>query len=376
MEKLMARRNIEWWQPQLGETELGRVTEVLASNYLNDGAVTETFEVELAKRLNVKHVVTTTSGTTALYLALKAVGIGHGDEVIVPDITFIASANAVSMTGATPVLVDVDSTTLNICPAAIEMAITSRTRAIMPVHISGRAADMHSIGKIAASRDLHVVEDAAEALLSFHEGKALGTFGIMGCFSLSPNKTISTGQGGFIATNDSTAHRKLRQLKDQGRPVKGTGGDDIHPALGFNFKYTNLQAAVGLGQLELLDKRVEHLRATYIRYRDRLANVPGIRVLTCHAEAGETPQWTDVIVENRDELCSFLTSEKIGFRRFWHPLHTQEPYHQPDANFPNSSKLSPKAMWLPSCFDMTEEDVDYVATTIEAFMRRAVEAAR
>lgn len=369
----MVGRNIPWWQPKIGDSELRLVSEVLASNYLNDGSVTEAFEVELASRLGVKHVVTTTSGTTALYLALKSVGIGHGDEVIVPDMTFIASANAVTMTGAKPILVDVDAATLNISPAAIQRAITSRTRAIMPVHISGRAADLFSILKIASSHNLFVVEDAAEALLSFHEGKALGTFGIAGCFSLSPNKTISTGQGGFIATNDSDVQKKLRQLKDQGRPVKGTGGDDIHPALGFNFKYTNLQAAVGLGQLEMLDRRVEHLRKTYLRYKDKLAGVPGIKVLECNIEGRETPQWTDVLVEHRDSLCSHLSSRNIGYRRFWFPLHTQEPYKLADDNFPNSSLLASKAMWLPSCFDMTDDDIDYVADTVETFLRGTVE---
>jgi perosamine synthetase len=368
------KRKIAWWQPQLGDSELPRITEVLASNYLNEGAVTDSFEVALAKKLNVEYVVTTTSGTTALFLALKALDIGHGDQVIVPDITFIATANAVTMAGAEPVLVDIDPLTLNICPLAVERAITAKTRAIIPVHVSGRAADLPKINEIARSFKLHVIEDAAEAFLSYYEGKALGTFGIMGCFSLSPNKTISSGQGGFIATNDDAICKKLRQLKDQGRPARGTGGDDLHPAIGFNFKYTNLQAAIGLGQLELVDQRIQHLRTTYIRYREGLANVPGITVLNCNAEAGETPQWTDVIADNRDELCSFLAQEGIGFRKFWYPLHAQEAYRQPDSRFPNATKMSPKALWLPSSFSMSKDDTEYVTATIKEFMRREVGA--
>jgi perosamine synthetase len=367
-------RKIIWWQPQLGSSENARVRDVLDSNYLNEGSVTQEFENELAKLLKVNHIVTTTSGTTALFLALKAMGIGPGDEVLVPDLTFIATANAVTMSGATPILVDIDPKTLNICLQSARSALTARTRAIMPVHVSGRAADMSAICKIAQENNLSVIEDAAEALLSMHEGKLLGTIGNMGCFSLSPNKTITTGQGGFIATNDSSLNMKLRQLKDQGRPARGTGGDDIHPALGFNFKFTNLQAAVGLGQLELLDQRVKHLRGTYVQYQKRLANVPGITILPFKTDAGETPQWVDAVAENRDQLCSFLDGKNIGYRKFWHPLHTQTPYRLPDSDFPNSTKSSAAALWLPSCFDVQEADIEYVCETIAAFMQRTVGA--
>jgi perosamine synthetase len=368
-------RNIIWWQPQLGDSELSRITEVLSSNFLNEGSVTQEFENQLAKVLKVKHVVTATSGTGAIFMALKSLGIGHGDEVLVPDLTFIATANAVTMAGATPVLVDIDQNTLNMCPQSARKAITKRTRAIMPVHVSGRAADMSEISKIAQEHNLQVVEDAAEALLSMHNGKALGTIGVMGCFSLSPNKTITTGQGGFIATNDSALDKILRQLKDQGRPARGTGGDDIHPAMGFNFKFTNLQAAVGLGQLELLEQRVKHLRATYLQYQKRLADLPGIKILPFNTEQGETPQWVDAIAENRDQLCSFLDSKNIGYRKFWHPIHTQEPYRRPDSDFPTSTMSSAKALWLPSCFQMQEDDIEYVCASIEAFIQSAVGAA-
>ena len=172
---------------------------------------------------------------------------GVGDEVIVPDVTFIATANAVTLTGASPVLVDIDPRTLTLDPQRTERAITTRTKAIVPVHVSGRAADLGAIMDIAQRHGLLVVEDAAEAFLSKHDGKCLGTFGIAGCFSLSPNKTVTTGQGGLVVTDDDRLHVRLRELKDQGRPVRGTGGDDAHDSVGFNFKFTNLQAAIGLG---------------------------------------------------------------------------------------------------------------------------------
>src|SRR5205085_2319451 len=179
---------IAWWQPEIGEGERERVLQVLASNYINDGDVTEEFSRAIAKLVDAKFAVGVTSGTAAIYLSLVALGIGHGDDVIVPDMTFIATANAVSMTGATPVLVDVDPGTLNVSVAAMEAAITSKTKAVVPVHVSGRPAKMENILRVCQERDLMVVEDAAEAFCSRHNHRYLGTFGQTGCFSFSPNK--------------------------------------------------------------------------------------------------------------------------------------------------------------------------------------------
>src|SRR5262249_43339332 len=212
------------------------------SSCSTEGGVTAEFERRIAGLVGARHAVASTSCTTALYLALKALDVGVGDEVLVPDITFIATANAVTMTGAKPVLVDVDPATLTIDMASAVKAITSATKAIMPVHVSGRGAAVAPVLAGGKRYGRPAVEAAAEALGSHHHGKPLGTFGRLGCFSFSPNKTITTGQGGMIVTDDDDLLVRLHQLKDQGRPVRGTGGDDIHPALGFNFKLTNLQA--------------------------------------------------------------------------------------------------------------------------------------
>jgi perosamine synthetase len=358
---------IPWWKPEVGDAEQARVARVLASNYINDGDVTEEFERAIARCVEAKFAVGVTSGTTAIYLSLVALDVGPGDEVIVPDITFIATANAVSMTGAKPVLVDVDPTTLNISVAAMTAAITVKTKAVVPVHVTGRGADMTEILRVCDQHKLPVVEDAAEALRSRVQGRFLGTFGRAGCFSFSPNKTITTGQGGVIVTNDEALHARLRSLKDQGRPVRGTGGDDAHPTLGFNFKLTNMQAAVGLGQLEKLPARLERIRKTYVQYRDGLADVPGIRVLPFDVDHGEQPQWVDALADRRDELDAFLAQHGAGCRRFWHPIHTQKPYWQTDAAFPNSMRVSPRALWLPSAFQMSDDDAQYVVGLIRKF---------
>lgn len=361
-------RTIPWWMPQMGGAEYQLVKQVLDSNYINEGQVTERFENEIASLLGVRHVVAVTSGTTAIYLALAGLGIGAGDEVIVPDITFIATANAVVMTGARPVLVDVDPRSLNIDPAAITRAITKHTKAIVPVHVSGRAANMRAILKIAERYSLVVVEDAAEGFVSKLEGRYLGTFGRAGCLSFSPNKTITTGQGGAILTDDDGLYGKLRELKDQGRPVRGTGGDDIHYSIGYNFKFTNLQAAVGLAQLGYLQSRLQRMREIYRGYAARLSDMPGFSLPGFDIEAGESPQWTDAIVEHRDELDRVLASRDIHCRKFWHPIHTQAPYRQGDEHFPNSTRIAPHALWLPSAFTLTDEDVTEVSEQIRRFV--------
>jgi perosamine synthetase len=359
---------IPWWAPAIGGREYELVRQVLESEYLKEGDLTREFERRLAALLGVRHVVATTSGTSAIFLALAALGIGHGDEVIVPDLTFIATANAVTLAGATPMLADIERTALTVSPCAVERAVTPRTKAIVPVHISGRAADMDAILALARRYDLHVVEDAAEALLSRnHDGAWLGTLGDAGCFSFSPNKTITTGQGGCVATNDDRLCVRLRELKDQGRAVRGTGGNDVHPATGFNFKLTNLQAAVGIGQLELLQPRLERQRAIQRGYTIGLGGVAGIRLLPFRLEHGETPQWTDALAERRDELDRFLATRGVGCRPFWYPLHTQAPYRRPDAAFPVSSEVGAQAIWLPSAFTLSDDDVAEVCRHVREF---------
>jgi perosamine synthetase len=362
-------RNILWWTPQICGKEYEFIAGVLDSNYLNDGDVTERFERRIGELLGVKHVIAVTSGTAAISLGLAAVGVKPGDEVIVPDLTFVATANAASMLGAKVVLVDIDPRTLNMDPASFERAITPMTRAVVPVHVSGRPADMDSILKIAATHGLAVVEDAAEGFLSKHSsGRCLGGIGDCGCLSFSPNKTITSGQGGAVLTNDDRLHDRLRELKDQGRRHRGTGGDDLHPTVGYNFKFTNLQAAVGLAQLECLDARLERLRNIYCAYARSLKGLDGIYLPGFDLSSGESPQWTDAVIERRNELDRYLEERNVHCRRFWFPLHTQAPYRRPADGFPNAARVGPKCIWLPSAFTLSEADVSAVCGHIRDFV--------
>lgn len=360
-------RRVPWWEPRLGEAPKALVASVVDSRFVNDGEVTAEFERRIARLLGCRHVVAVTSGTCALFAALKALDVGPGDEVVVPDATFIATANAVAMTGATAVLADIDAATLTLSPDAFARAITPRTKAVIPVHVSGRAADMDSILRIAGERGIEVVEDAAEAFMSKRGGRHLGTIGRMGCFSFSPLKVITTGQGGAVVTDDDGLHDRLRELKDQGRLVRSTGVDAVIPRVGYNFKLTNLQAALGLGQLDDLDWRMQQMRRLYRGYVKGLKGLNGVTFPGFRIEDGELPLWTDVLAERRDELDAFLAGRGIDCRRFWYPLHTQPYYRAADSGFPNATRAMAKALWLPAAFGLGDDDVAYVCESIRAF---------
>lgn len=360
-------KGVCWWMPEMGPHARRLVSQAVDANYPNEGKLSEEFERKIAGLTGSAHGVSASSGTAGLFLALKALGIGRGDEVLVPDLTFIATANAVELTGATPVLVDVDPATLCICPEAARKAVHGRTRAIVPVHVSGRGADMKSIMSLAREKGLFVVEDAAEALLSKKDDRFLGTYGECGVFSFSPNKAITTGQGGVVVTESASLAKKIHELKDQGRATRGTGGDDRHPVVGYNFKFTNIQAALGLAQLPLLEKRLARMRKIREQYGEGLPGTAGISLFPFDLETGEQPLWTDAKADHRSALTQHLSAKGMGTRNFWHPLHTQKPYRRDNRFFPAASSLIGKLLWLPSAFSLSRGQIAAVVKAIRDF---------
>jgi perosamine synthetase len=359
---------LPWFAAETGDAEREAVLRVLTSNYINDGEVTREFETRVARLIGVEYCIAVTSGTAAITLALMGVGIGRGDEVLVPDLTFIATANAVRLAGADVKLVDVESERFAIDPERVEAAIGPRTRAIVPVDVNGRGADYEALGAICRKHGLRMVCDAAEGFGSRYLGKTLGSFGDAGCFSFSPAKTVTTGQGGMITTNDPGLHARLRELKDQGRRTPGTGGDDLHPVMGFNFKLTNLQAAVGIGQLGRLDYRLAQARRRDAWYLEALGGLAGVDVSRLAQDDGEIRQWADVLIADRSAVQRAFGEAGIGCRALWFPLHTQAPYAGPGDNFPNATAIARQGLWLPSAFGLTKTDVERVACVV----RRAV----
>ena len=340
----------QWFAPKLVGKELELISKVLESGYLNDGQITKNFESALAEKIGVKYCVAVTSGTTAITAALLAAGVGPGDEVIVPALTFIATANAATLIGAKVKLVDVRRDNLTIDPELVEKAITPKTKAIVSVDVNGRLCDYGALELLAKKHGIHLICDAAEALGTYALTKKL--YGDFACFSFSANKFITTGQGGIIATNSKEFNDRLRELKDQGRRFTGTGGDDLHPVMGFNFKFTNVQAAIGMAQLEALDARIQQALHRDEFYYSRLKL--NLDVEIPKTESGlEVLQWTDLLVENRDELKGQMERGGFGTRAFWFPLHFQKPYHL-DESLGVTEACSKRGLWLPSSFDIND----------------------
>jgi len=367
LKKKIRKIDIPWWKPQMGFRETQYTKRVLSENYPNEGNYTVEFEKKICKLLKVRYAVSVTSGTVAIFLALKSLGIDRGDEVIVPDLTFAATANAVNLTGAKNVFVDINPENLTLETKILEKKISAKTKAIVPVHISGRASNMREILKIARKKKLFVVEDAAQAFLSRYKNKYLGTFGIMGCFSFSPPKLITTGQGGAVVTNDPKMNRRLRRLKDQGREGMTTGGDDTHHEIGYNFKFTNIQSAVGLAQMFQINKRIRRLKRNYFLYKNLLKKIKQVKVFHFNILEGEIPLWTDITCLRRNKLKEFLRRKGVDCRKFYRPLHTQKPFRSIKGNYEIAESLSKKLLWLPSAFTLSDKDVIKVCNLIKKF---------
>jgi perosamine synthetase len=362
------KKHIPWFLPKTGAREKELAIKVIQGNYLNDGSYTRLFEKKIAELIGAKYCVGVTSGTAALALALMGMGVGPGDEVIVPDLTFIATANAARLTGARVKLVDIQPNRFTIDINAVAKNIGPRTKAIVPVDVNGRAANYELLEPLAKEKGLSLICDATEGLGSKYKGRYLGVFGDAGCFSFSANKTVTTGQGGMIATNNSKLYNRLLELKDQGRRFQGTGGNDLHPVMGYNFKLTNIQAAIGIAQLENLPKRLFQAKQRDKWYQEMLFGCPGVVLPSIENEDGEVSQWADILVYNRKKIESVLAKFNIGCRPFWYPLHTQKPYLVSGSKFSNSSDISSRGLWLPSVFDLTKKQAEFVCGVIRSFL--------
>jgi perosamine synthetase len=364
----MKKNKILLAEPVLNSIDAVKLTnKVLRSNFPNEGKFARLLEKKICKLLNVKFAITTTSGTISIFLALKAIGVKKNDEVIVPNITFPATANAVELTGAKPVLVDVNIEDLLINEKSLLKNISKKTKAIIPVHISGRGSNIKNILKISKRKKIHVVEDAAEAFMSKLNNKYLGTFGSAGCFSFAPNKIFTTGQGGIVVTNNLTIYKNLLRLKDQGRVGPTTGGEDKYVSVGYNFKYTNLQAVLGLSQLKTLKKRINTLKNHYKFYKKNLIQNKNFKIIGFNLNKGELPLWTDVYSSKRNQLFHYLRKQGINCRYFWFPLNTCAPFKKSFLGLNNSKLLLNKLMWLPSSLALSKSDLRKICVKINKF---------
>ncbi len=353
-------------EPLLDGNEAKYLQACIAENWISSsGPFVGRFELAFANAVGASTGVATSSGTTALHLAVAALGIGPGDEVVVPAFTMIASANAVTYTGATPIFVDSESEHWNLSPTAFEAAITSRTRAVIAVHTYGHPADMDAILSIARRHDIAVIEDAAEAHGALYRGRPVGSIGDIGIFSFYGNKIISTGEGGMLVTNDSALGAVARRLRDHAFSAER---HFWHEYVGFNFRMTNMQAAIGLAQTERLEYFVECKRKNRERYDALLRCTPGLRLPTESPEARSVFWMYLILVEpeapiTRDQLRVRLARRGIETRTAFVPLHLQPVYRNAwrQASFPVAEDVGRRGLYLPSGPALSDAEIAYVA---------------
>jgi perosamine synthetase len=360
--------------PMLDGNEAKYVADCIAREWISAGGeYSQRFERDFADYCTTRHAITCSNGTVAIHLALLALGVGPGDEVIVPTLTYIATANAVLYCGATPVFVDSEPGTMNMDPAALAAAVTPRTRGIIPVHLYGHPADMDPILAVARQHGLFVLEDAAEAHGARYRGRRVGSLGNAATFSFFGNKVITTGEGGMVTTDDDELAERMTLLRGQGMDKNRRYW---FPVVGYNYRLTNLQAAVGVAQLERIDHLLE-LRAQVARwYDEELAPVADLLDLPVSREWASPVTWMYTVVlseattVDRDDLIARLEQDQIETRPVFHPLHIMPPYAHIGGHFPVAERLGARGLNLPTHPRLSRDDVARVSARLRHHLGR------
>jgi perosamine synthetase len=359
-------------KPIFGAVEKKLVNQALDTGWISSiGSFVNQFAQEFSRAVKVKYALPVSNGTAALHLALIALGIGPGDEVIVPALTFVASANAVRYTGAQPVFIDIEPETFNLDIDQLEKKITKKTKAIMSVDLYGHPVDFNRVKAIARRHRLKFISDSAESLGSLYKGKPVGSQADVSTFSFFGNKTITTGEGGMLVTNNQKIYQTAELYRDQGKQPR------IHPyyhtVIGYNYGMTNLQAAVGIGQLRRLKTFVKQKRAIAARYRRLLTDVPGLDFQK-EASYARSNWWMFSILVNkkqfgrsRDQLMGYLKQKNIETRPFFYPLPFLPTYKKtkPKNKFPVTKRIAAAGLNLPTFSDLTNKQIEYVVRCIK-----------
>lgn len=362
---------INQFDPTLEKEDISSLLDTIRDNWITEGKKSETLQSMLKQYCGVKHAILLPNGTLALFVALKVLGIGPGDEVLVPDFTFIASATSVVLTGAKPVFVDVNMNDFNIDIDSVEQTITERTRAIMPVHIYGQTANMEAIMAIARRRNLKVVEDAAQGMGVTFGRKHVGTFGDIGCISFFADKTITSGEGGAVLLNNDALAEEVMYFKNQGRLQRGSF---VHPRIGYNFRLTDLQAALLINQMKRLNSIIEQKYRNEGLYKKYLAGLDEVEFPQDNGLGKRVPFRVNILVPNPEVLMNDLEYKGVGSRYFFYPLHMQPCFNSANsgkaAKLENAHKIFQHGVSLPSSVSLTEEEIRYVCDSIQQFYRK------
>jgi perosamine synthetase len=369
------RKRIPIAGPSITQKEIDYVTDAVTNSwYGNANDYHERFEKAFADYVGVRHAVSLPSCTSAIHLALLALGVGPGDEVIVPDATWIASAAPVSYVGATPVFADIDTETWSLSARSFEECITDRTKAVIPVDLYGSMPDMDAILEVAAHRGIAIVEDAAEAVGAEYKGRKAGSFGDAGVFSFHGSKTLTTGEGGMLVTDREDISRRVLFLRDHGR----TPGDKLfwNSEVAYKYKMSSMQAALGLAQLERIDELMDRKREIFTWYKQALSEMSGLS-LNPEPLGTKSAYWMVTAVQEsnsrieKELLLQKLSSERIDCRPFFHPLssipayrHLEQAVRARERN-QVSYRICPYGINLPSALNLTKEEVSYVCSVLK-----------
>jgi perosamine synthetase len=369
-ERHVALERIVQIEPWIDASELRELERVIQSTFITENDLTREFEAMTAQLTGAKHAIAVCNGTVALFVCLKALGIGPGDEVILPNLTFIATANAVILAGATPVLCEIREDTFCIDMKRAEELLTERTRAVMPVHLYGQSADMAEVMGFASRHTLKVIEDAAEGVGVRFNGRHVGTFAEMGILSYYGNKTVTCGEGGVVLTNDDRLAAEAYKLKNHGRAKKGTF---IHESVGFNFAFTDLQAAIGISQMKKMPAIVRKKREIHDCYVEQLRGIKGFHPVHIDPRCEPVFWFTSFLCDDTEGLSAFLQQQNIQTRGFFYPLHRQPCYADRkhitniDHDFRISETVYKRGISLPSSYNLTEADRAFVVEQIQRF---------
>ena len=363
-------------EPSIGDREKELINECIDTGWISsEGPFVEKFELELSKKINRKYGIACSNGTAALDIAVAALKIGPGDEVILPTFTIISCALAIIKSGAKPVLVDSDPNTWNMNINAVENVITSRTRAIMAVHIYGLPVDMDPLKKIARKYGLYIIEDAAELIGAKYKDRQCGSIGDISTFSFYPNKQITTGEGGMVFTDDLQIKNRCKSLRNL---CFQEGNRFVHNEIGWNYRMTNLQAALGIAQLEKLDKTIEKKIKIGSLYNKYLMEIKDIVLPLKKTDFAQNIYWVFGIlinsdIENAKSIMAKLKNLKIGSRPFFYPMHKQPVFKKMGIfeknHFPVSEKLYEKGLYLPSGIKIVEEDIKIISKKLKTIFQ-------
>jgi perosamine synthetase len=356
-------------RPAIGEREEELVLGVLRSGELSNGPLVPAFEQAFAERVGTRYAVACSSGTAGLHLALHHLDLSAGDEVITSPYSFAASANVIRMAGATPVFVDIDEATFNLDPAAVEAALTPRTRALLPVHIYGYPCEIDAVNGIAAAHGLRIVEDACESLGAEIGGRQVGTHGNPAVFGFYPNKQMTTGEGGMVTTDDRDKARVFRSLVNQGHGDADGRRQLVHERLGFNYRMDEMSAAVGLAQLEKLDLMLADRARVAARYDELLAGVEGLEL---PYRGPHVRSWFVYVVRiapeiDRTAVIQLLAEHGVASRPYFPAIHLQ-PSYLPLGHFPGelpvAERVAASTLALPFYVSLAEDDQEHVAASL------------